>query len=121
MLEKIVEMLGASPTQYRYLLQTEKLMEKRALEGENKFANFSLAAGWFFRFIISIPHASIPFFSPIDTFSYALTGITCVYDDDNQLDAPILQHPSDSDKLSCHCTHASSIANLLSRKTNAAP
>ena len=76
MLEKIVEMLGASPTQYRYLLQTEKLMEKRALEGKNKFDNFSLAAAWFFCFIISIPHASIPFFSPIDTFSYALTGIT---------------------------------------------
>ena len=76
MLEKIVEMLGASPTQYRYLLQTEKLMEKRALEGENKFANFSLAVGWFFRFIISIPLAAIPFFSPIDIFSYALMGMT---------------------------------------------
>ena len=76
MLEKIVEMLGASPTQYRYLLQTEKLMEKRALEGENKFANFSLPAGWFFCFIISILLASIPFFSPIDIFSYALMGIT---------------------------------------------
>ena len=36
MLEKIVGMLGASPTQYRYLLQTEKLMEKRALEGEKQ-------------------------------------------------------------------------------------
>ena len=76
MLEKIVEMLGASPTQYRYLLQTEKLMEKRALEGKNNFANFSLAAVWFFCFIISISVASIPFFSPIDIFSYALIGIT---------------------------------------------
>jgi hypothetical protein len=76
MLEKIVEMLGASPTQYRYLLQTEKLMEKRALEGENKFANFSLAAAWFFSFVISIPLTATPFFSPIDIFSYALMGIT---------------------------------------------
>ena len=76
MLEKIVEMLGASPTQYRYLLQTEKLMEKRALEGKNNFGNFSLAAVWFFCFIISIPLASIPFFSPMDIFSYALMAIT---------------------------------------------
>ena len=76
MLEKIVEMLGASPTQYRYLLQTEKLMEKRALKGKNNFDNFSLAVIWFFCFIISISVASIPFFSPIDIFSYALTGIT---------------------------------------------
>ena len=29
MLEKIAGMLGASPTQYRYLLDTEKLVEKR--------------------------------------------------------------------------------------------
>ena len=76
MLEKIVEMLGASPTQYRYLLQTEKLVEKRALEEKNNFVNFSLVAGWFFCFIISIPLASIPFFSPIDIFSYALMAIT---------------------------------------------
>ena len=76
MLEKIVEMLGASPTQYRYLLQTEKLMEKRALEGKNDFTNFSLAAGWFFCFITSIPLASIPFFSRIDIFPYALIAIT---------------------------------------------
>ena len=76
MLEKIVEMLGASPTQYRCLLQTEKLVEKRALEGKNNFGNFSLAAGWFFCFIISIPLAAIPFFSPIDIFSYALMAIT---------------------------------------------
>ena len=76
MLEKIVEMLGASPTQYRYLLQTEKLMEKRALEGKNNFVNFSFAAVWFFCFIISISVASIPFFSTIDIFSYALMGIT---------------------------------------------
>ena len=29
--QKIVEILGASPTQYRYLLETEKVVEKRAL------------------------------------------------------------------------------------------
>ncbi len=76
MLEKIVEMLGASPTQYRYLLQTEKLVEKRALEGKNISVNFSLAATWGFCFIISIPLTAIPFFFPIDIFSYALMGIT---------------------------------------------
>ncbi|MCG9134367.1 hypothetical protein J5I95_22110 [Candidatus Poribacteria bacterium] len=74
--QKVVEMLGASPTQYRYLLQTEKLIDKRALKGKNNFGNFSLAAVWFFCFTISISVASIPFFSPIDIFSYALTSIT---------------------------------------------
>ena len=34
MLEKKAEMLGASPTQYRYLLNTEKIVEKRALHGQ---------------------------------------------------------------------------------------
>lgn len=76
MLDKIVMLLGASPTQYRYLLQTEKLVEKRALEGKNNFANFSLAAAWGFCFIISIPVTFIPFLLPIDIFSYALIGIT---------------------------------------------
>ena len=77
MLEKIAAMLGASPTQYKYLLQAEKLIEKRALEGKNNFAhffaNFSL---WVFCFIISISLTAIPFFFPIDIFSYALIGIT---------------------------------------------
>ena len=114
-------MLGASPTQYRCLLQTEKLIEKRALEGKNISVNLSLAAGWFFCFIISIPLTAIPLFFPIDIFSYALMGITLVYDDNKLLDEPILRHPSETDKLSCHCSHASIIAHLLSRKTNAAP
>ena len=55
MLEKIVEMLGASPTQYRYLLQTEKLMEKRALEGENKFAELFASCGLVFLFYNQYP------------------------------------------------------------------
>ncbi len=76
MLEKIVETLGASATQYKYLLQTDKLVEKRALEGKNNSANFALAAAWVFCFIISIPLTFIPFLLPIDIFSYALIGIT---------------------------------------------
>ena len=76
MLEKIAAMLGASATQYKYLLQTEKLMEKRALEGKNNLANFSIAVTWVFYFLISIPPTAIPFFFPIDIFSYALIGIT---------------------------------------------
>ena len=76
MLEKIVERFCDAPTQYRYLLQTEKLVEKRALDGKNNFANFSLAAAWGFCFIISIPLTFVPFFFPIDIFSYALMGIT---------------------------------------------
>ena len=76
MLEKIAAMLGASPTQYKYLLQTEKLMEKRALEGKNNFVNLPIVATWVFCFLISIPPTAIPFFFPIDIFSYALMGIT---------------------------------------------
>ncbi len=41
MLERIAEILGASPTQYRILLKTERLVEKRALEGK-RFVNLSL-------------------------------------------------------------------------------
>ena len=76
MLEKIVAMLAASPTQYRCLLNTEKLVEKRALEGKNNVANFPLAAAGVFLFLISIPLTFIPFFFPIDIFSYALICIT---------------------------------------------
>ena len=76
MLEKIAAMLGASPTQYKYLLQAEKLIEKRALEGKNNLVNFSLAMAWVLCFIISILPTAIPFFFPIDIFSYALIGIT---------------------------------------------
>ena len=43
MLEKIVERFCDSPTQYRCLLQTEKVVEKRALENRNDLSNVSLA------------------------------------------------------------------------------
>ena len=77
MLEKIVERFCDSPTQYRSLLRAERLIEKRALEGKNNFAtNLSLAAAWFFCFIISLPVTAIPFLLSIDIFSYALIGIT---------------------------------------------
>ena len=51
MLEKIVERFCDSPTQYRYLLQTEKTVEKRALEGKNDLSNMSLAITCVFGFI----------------------------------------------------------------------
>ena len=72
--ERIVAMLGASPTQYRYLLQTEKLVEKRALEGK-RFVNLSLGLTCLFCFVMSIPIAFMMLL-PISVFMYAVMGIT---------------------------------------------
>ena len=74
MFEKIVGRLGASPTQYKYLLQTEKLVQKRALEGK-RFVNLSLGLNCLFCFTISIPIA-IMVILRVDVFTYALIGIT---------------------------------------------
>lgn len=74
MLEKIAGMLGASPTQYRYLLQTEKIVEKRALKGKLAF-NLSLTINCFFCFFVSIVVTLIGFLG-VDVFTYALIGIT---------------------------------------------
>lgn len=74
MLERIVEMLGASPTQYRYLLKTEKLVEKRALKG-NRFVKLSLALSCGIFFIVGLSSASIVLVS-LNVFTYALISIT---------------------------------------------
>ena len=76
MLERIVEMLGASPTQYRLLLKTEKLVEKRALEGRNDLSNMSLAVTCVIGFIISVLFTFMPFLLSMDTFTFSLIGIT---------------------------------------------
>ena len=76
MLDKIVEMLGASPTQYRLLLKTEKLVEKRALEGRNDLSNMSLAVTCVIGFIISVLFTFMPFLLSMDTFTFSLIGIT---------------------------------------------
>ena len=76
MLEKIVERFCDSPTQYRYLLQTERTVEKRALEGKNDLSNMSLAITCVFGFIISVLFTFMPFILSMDTFTYALMGIT---------------------------------------------
>ena len=76
MLDKIVEMLGASPTQYRLLLRTEKLVEKRALDGKNDLSNMSLAVTCVFGFIMSVLFTFMPFILSMDTFTFSLIGIT---------------------------------------------
>ena len=76
MLEKIVERFCDAPTQYRYLLQTEKMVEKRALEGRNDFSNMSLAVTCVLGFIFSVLFTFMPFIISMDTFTYALMGIT---------------------------------------------
>ena len=74
MLNKIVEMLGGSPAQYRCLLNTEKLVEKRALKG-NRFVKMSLGltCGLFFFMGLSIASTLI---LRLDVFTYALIAIT---------------------------------------------
>ena len=74
MLERIAEILGASPTQYRYLLNTERLVEKRALKGK-RFVNLSLGLTCALFFFIGLSTATMLFLS-LDVFTYALIGIT---------------------------------------------
>ena len=74
MLEKIVELIGASPTQYKYLLKTEKLVTKRSLQGK-RFVNLSLSLTCVLCFFMSIPVA-VMVIAPVDVFTYALMGIT---------------------------------------------
>jgi len=78
MLEKIVKILGGSPIQYRYLLNAEKLVEKRATQGTLKLGNLSLGMTCGFCFIMSALVATIPFFlsTEISTFTFALLNIT---------------------------------------------
>ena len=74
MLDKIVEMLGASPIQYRHILNTEKLVEKRALKG-NRWVNLSLGLTCAIFFFMGLSSASMLLVS-LDVFTYALIGIT---------------------------------------------
>ena len=76
MLDKTIEMLGASPVQYRLLLKTEKLVEKRALEGRNDLSNMSLALTCVVGFIFSVLFTFMPFVLSMDTFTFSLIGIT---------------------------------------------
>ena len=74
MLDKIVKMLGASPTQYRCLLNTERLVEKRALKG-NRFVNLSLGLSCVIFLIVGLSSASMLLVS-LNVFTYALISIT---------------------------------------------
>lgn len=74
MLEKIAVMFGGSPVQYRHLLNTEKIVEKRALQGQ-RGTHLSLALTCVFCFVISLSLAFTLLLS-LDVFTYALLGIT---------------------------------------------
>ncbi len=74
MLEKIVTLLGASPAQYKMLLKTEKLVEKRALEGK-RFVNLSLAVTCGLFFLMGLSIVSMLFLR-LDVYTYALISIT---------------------------------------------
>ena len=76
MLEKIVERFCDSPIQYKYLLQTEKIVEKRALEGRSNLSSMSLAVTCVVGFIISVLFTFMPFVLSMDTFTFSLIGIT---------------------------------------------
>ena len=73
MLEKMAEMFGVSSTQYSYLLQTEKMVEKRALKGQPLSSNI---LNYVFSFLISATFFFIPLLINISVYSYALIGIT---------------------------------------------
>ena len=73
MLEKIAGMFGVSSTQYSHLLQTEKTVEKRGLEGQPLASN---TLNYVFSFIISATLFFIPMLIDISVYSYALIGIT---------------------------------------------
>lgn len=75
--QKVVEKLGASPTQYSSLLQTEKLVRKRALEGK-RFVNLSLGLNCLFCFVISIPIA-IMVILRVDVFTIYLCILIEIY------------------------------------------
>ena len=74
MLEKIVTLLGGSAVQYRILIKTERLVEKRALEGK-RFANLSLGVTCGLFFIMGISMASMLILR-LDVYTYALISIT---------------------------------------------
>ena len=123
MFEKIVGMLGGSPTQYRYLLNAEKLVEKRATQGKLELGNLSLGITCGFCVIMSALVAMVPLLPSmeISTFTFALLNITLSmfmaglwtlpYFDIllNPINYPVVAH-----------TPVSS-ADLFSRETNAGP
>ena len=73
MLEKLAAMFGASATHYKYLLQTEKTVEKRSLEGAPYASNI---LNYVLSFFISAASAFIPILIRISVYNYALIGIT---------------------------------------------
>ena len=75
MLERIAAKFGACPIQYKLLLQTEKTVEERALEGKQGTAKLSLAVTCAFCFLASI-FSALPVFFGMDVFTYALIGVT---------------------------------------------
>ena len=75
MLKGIAAKFGANPIQYKLLLQTEKTVEERALEGKQGTTKLSLAVTCAFCFLISIFSALLVFFD-MDVFTYALIGVT---------------------------------------------
>lgn len=75
MLENIAAKFGACPIQYKLLLQTEKTVEERALEGKQGTAKLSLSVTCAFCFLASI-FSALPVFFGMDVFTYALIGVT---------------------------------------------
>ncbi len=73
MLEKIAGIFDVSSTQYKYLLQTEKTVTKRSLEGQPLASNI---LNYVFSFLISATFFFIPLLINISVYNYALIGIT---------------------------------------------
>ncbi len=73
MLKKIAGIFGVSSTQYSYLLQIEKTVTKRSLEGQPLASNI---LNYVFSFMISATFFFIPLLIDISVYNYALIGIT---------------------------------------------
>ncbi len=73
--QKIAAKFGACPIQYKLLLQTEKTVEERALEGKQGTTKLSLSVTCAFCFLVSIFSALLVFFG-MDVFTYTLICVT---------------------------------------------
>ena len=121
MIEKIVERFCDAPTQYRHLLQTEKLLEKRALDGKKRLIQYVVRPDLCYRFYNECP-IYIYAVSSIHEHIYLLAyRHNDVHDDDRHLDGPILRHPPHTCKLSGYSAYTSVLKNLFSREADTDP
>ena len=75
LLSRIASIFGADPIQYRYLLQTERQVEARALKSK-KDSSMSLAIMCLGGFMMSLMSVFASVLASLDPFTYSLLGIS---------------------------------------------